>query len=528
MSVPLPISDTSDSKQIWNKCLAFHTVNPEFLHIQVVDTHHDKMQKRLIGSSYVPITGLQKDNKITKICDLGDNAAVEIKLLAKYSDPPINKRFLINRKNDNRASIAEDGLIEFNANDIERDFPHLAKGSYGVVFTGIVPGFTEKVVIKDMEIRNNKSTEQWKKEIYIMNQNKSPYIVQVHGYCKLRNILTIVVEWVKRGSLYDVLHVKKYHLSMLQRIRMARHCSLGIAELHKNMVIHRDVKSMNILVTENFACKLTDFGCAKSIYGNEMYNTMNSGTPLWMAPEVQYGQYSFEADVYSLGIVLFELFEKQLPRYDRIRRMVVLPRTFQSSNVILPCLNYNCNLRPKVVEVISVLDDLIAGIVTSIRKLLPDREQEIIVDIMEELNTGKRDSLDDELVALYRHLLGRDPNEVDQMIDSAYRSDVNSGYEIPGTMIDIHGSYNNVYNATNSYYQHSNHLQPLRNEPPPKDELTLYLEMLSLYELQSILHENNIDYQHISNDKHQLIGLIRSNCADKINLGPSNTGWNYR
>lgn len=66
----------------------------------------------------------------------------------------------------------------------------------------------------------------------------------------------------------------------------------------------------------------------------------------WMAPEVKRGQYNLPADVYSLGLVLFEIFEKKLPVFDQIRQTVVLPSSFQSASVVMPCLHPNPERRP--------------------------------------------------------------------------------------------------------------------------------------------------------------------------------------
>jgi serine/threonine protein kinase len=139
-------------------------------------------------------------------------------------------------------------LTPLDPKAIQRDFPHFAKGSFGVIFTGTVKGIAQKVVIKDMEVHNQRNVEDWKKEIAMMSRMRSPYVVEVLGYCSSGHILTIVMEYMVKGSLYDVLHVRKEPLSLIQRMRMARQCALGVAHLHAAGVIHRDIKSMNILV----------------------------------------------------------------------------------------------------------------------------------------------------------------------------------------------------------------------------------------------------------------------------------------
>jgi serine/threonine protein kinase len=78
-------------------------------------------------------------------------------------------------------------------------------------------------------------------------------VVDVLGYCASGKILTIVMELMDNGSLYNVLHVRHDPLSLLQRMRMARHCALGLAHLHSKGVLHRDIKSMNILVRHRYS-----------------------------------------------------------------------------------------------------------------------------------------------------------------------------------------------------------------------------------------------------------------------------------
>jgi len=276
------------------------------------------------------------------------------------------------------------------------------------------------VVIKDMEIRDAKSVADWQKELKVMSTvSQSPYIADVVGYCSAGNTLTIVMEYFPKGDLYGILYKKKEYLSMLQRMRMARHCALGVAFLHGLHFLHRDIKSMNILVTEDYSCKLTDFGTAKVVSERQVFNTVNSGTPLWMAPEVKRGQYSYPADVYSLGLVLFELFEKQLPTYDQFRQTVALPPNFQSASVVMPCLHLVPEQRPQCSQVVHVLDKMIMNIVKTVVAQLPTEEQEKLkkaAGIVEQ----DEDSVENEILQLYLHLLHRPPQEVDALINKAF------------------------------------------------------------------------------------------------------------
>jgi serine/threonine protein kinase len=247
-----------------------------------------------------------------------------------------------------------------------------------------------------------------------MSRLRSPYIAEIFGYSWERGapIVTIVMEYFPKGDLFHVLHkTKDVHLSIIQRMRMARHCAIGVYVLHKEGILHRDIKSLNVLVSEDYSCKIADFGMAKLIkndinQGTIALNTEGKGTPVWMAPEVKKPQqavsaYSFPADIYSLGIVLYEIFERDLP-WDNSLYKVVLPANFFSSNIILPMMNQNPVVRPNAEKVATSLDNLIRQTVLSIYKL--DHKNEI-------------DIKDNSLLNLYQNLLLKSPQEVDKIIE---------------------------------------------------------------------------------------------------------------
>jgi len=135
---------------------------------------------------------------------------------------------------------------------------------------------------------------------------------------------------------------------------------------------------------------------------------------MWMAPEVHKSyNYSFSADVYSLGLVLYEVFERKLPAWDNFRQCVVLPQNFQSGSFIIPCLNLKPQLRPTADEVCKVLDKMIRNVVLSIINLLPQTEQE-------SLKKEAAGDLEQEIQLLYRLLLTRPANDVDALINQAF------------------------------------------------------------------------------------------------------------
>lgn len=146
-------------------------------------------------------------------------------------------------------------------------------------------------------------------EIRLMNALHHESVVQFMGvaYDDLRQRLCLVTELMERGSLSDLLYRKGANLSLSLKLKLAIHAVEGMVYLHEQSIMHRDLKTQNLLVSSNWDCKISDFGI--STVKNRTMTMTCIGTPLYMAPEVlQHSRYSEKADVFSFGIVLVELF----------------------------------------------------------------------------------------------------------------------------------------------------------------------------------------------------------------------------
>jgi sterile alpha motif and leucine zipper-containing kinase AZK len=127
------------------------------------------------------------------------------------------------------------------------------------------------------------------------------------GACTVPGKCMIVTELLPKGNLETMLHNKKITLNMVTRMKMARDAAYGMNWLHGSnpVIIHRDLKSSNLLVDENMVIKVCDFGLSQFIPPDQKIKDKQNakGTPLWMAPEVMsFKEFNEKCDIYSFGI----------------------------------------------------------------------------------------------------------------------------------------------------------------------------------------------------------------------------------
>eukprot|EP01114_Cavostelium_apophysatum_P020947 TRINITY_DN716_c2_g1_i1.p1 TRINITY_DN716_c2_g1~~TRINITY_DN716_c2_g1_i1.p1 ORF type:complete len:545 (+),score=115.02 TRINITY_DN716_c2_g1_i1:74-1708(+) len=196
--------------------------------------------------------------------------------------------------------------------------PRIGKGSYGEVFRAEWRGIM--VAIKKLPLsalEDEKFLRDFNQEAVIMSSLRHPNIIQMLGTCMIGNDVTIMTEYMNRGSLYRLLHDSNVEISWQIIKRFALETAQGMLYLHQSTppVLHRDLKSHNLLVDSNYRLKITDFGLSKVI--GELNKTMTScGTAAWAAPEVlRNSRYTEKADVYSYGVVLWELYTREDPYF---------------------------------------------------------------------------------------------------------------------------------------------------------------------------------------------------------------------
>eukprot|EP01117_Protostelium_nocturnum_P011134 TRINITY_DN4046_c0_g1_i2.p1 TRINITY_DN4046_c0_g1~~TRINITY_DN4046_c0_g1_i2.p1 ORF type:complete len:1200 (+),score=409.74 TRINITY_DN4046_c0_g1_i2:88-3687(+) len=203
--------------------------------------------------------------------------------------------------------IKDHGSWVLNSSDIEYTVK-LGEGSFGDVFKGLYKGKQEvavKVLRKKPEL-----LEEFKKEFQINCTLRSPYVVYFLGIC-LGPKTCIVMEYCSHGSLYSVLKDPQFQFTWESFFKASREILLGLNYLHSHdpQILHRDMKTPNLMVTSDFTVKMADFGTSRFNITSEQ-NTLVQvrGSKAYTAPELFFGlPFTVKSDIFSVSIILWEM-----------------------------------------------------------------------------------------------------------------------------------------------------------------------------------------------------------------------------
>ncbi|XP_047317133.1 serine/threonine/tyrosine-protein kinase HT1 isoform X2 [Impatiens glandulifera] len=193
-----------------------------------------------------------------------------------------------------------------------------ASGAHSRIYRGIYK--QRAVAVKMVRIPTHRQEtralleDQFKSEVALLSRLYHPNIVQFIAACKKPPVYCIITEYMSQGNLRMYLNKKEpYSLSIETILRLALDISRGMEYLHSQGVIHRDLKSNNLLLNDEMRVKVADFGTS-CLETQCQESKGNKGTYRWMAPEmIKEKPYTRKVDVYSFGIVLWELTTALLP-----------------------------------------------------------------------------------------------------------------------------------------------------------------------------------------------------------------------
>ena len=279
---------------------------------------------------------------------------------------PENSLSKFNRGFENNFEISLEEL-EFDEENNE-----IGKGTFGDVLRGTWRG--EEVAVKFLKgsmSESSESVKQFLDECNILKNLHHPNILLYMGACTIGPQYFVVTEFCDNGNLFEFLHMMRdTKLTYNDARRIALEIAYGMNYLHgfKPPILHRDLKSMNVLLDRNCTVKLADFGNTRTF---QIQMTKQKGTFQWMAPEVIKGNtYSESSDVFSFGIIMNELVTR-IPPYHGTDKKDVAKKVVNNPNyrppynekkvpkdwidIMTKCWQHDEKKRPNFGEVIELL-----------------------------------------------------------------------------------------------------------------------------------------------------------------------------
>lgn len=271
----------------------------------------------------------------------------------------------------------------------------LGEGGFGCVYKGVLVDGRE-VAVKQLKAGGGQGEREFRAEVEIISRVHHRHLVSLVGYCISEQQRLLVYDYVPNDTLHYHLHSESRPvMGWATRVRVAAGAARGLAYLHEDChprIIHRDIKSSNILLDINFEAQVADFGLAKlAADTNTHVSTRVMGTFGYLAPEyATSGKVTEKSDVFSFGVVLLELITGRKPvdtfrpygdeslvewarplltealekdDFDelvdsRLGKNHVAAEVFQMIEAAAACIRHSATKRPKMSQVVRALDSL--------------------------------------------------------------------------------------------------------------------------------------------------------------------------
>lgn len=312
----------------------------------------------------------------------------------------------------------------------------LGEGGFGCVYKGVLADGRE-VAVKQLKIGGSQGEREFKAEVEIISRVHHRHLVTLVGYCISEQHRLLVYDYVPNNTLHYHLHAPgRPVMTWETRVKVAAGAARGIAYLHEDChprIIHRDIKSSNILLDNSFEALVADFGLAKiaqELDLNTHVSTRVMGTFGYMAPEyATSGKLSEKADVYSYGVILLELITGRKPvdmsqplgdeslvewakpllsqaieneEFGEIvdRRLgdnFIAPEMFRMVEAAAACVRHSAAKRPKMSQVVRALDtleeasDITNGMRPGQSQVYDSRQQSAQIRMFQRMAFGSQD-----------------------------------------------------------------------------------------------------------------------------------------
>ncbi|KAJ3705559.1 hypothetical protein LUZ61_009264 [Rhynchospora tenuis] len=295
-------------------------------------------------------------------------------------------RFIASQPNE-----SYDPNRQFSYNDIKRitnNFENnIGTGGYGTVYFGLLEDGVQ-VAVKVRSHSSKQGIKEFSAEARNLTRVHHKSLVSLMGYCVDKNCMAIVYEYMQEGNLQDKLKDDEMPLSWIQRLRIVYESALGLEYLHQACnppLIHRDVKTSNILLNSNLEAKVADFGLSRAFNNEASCRVLTTvvGTIGYLDPEYYMtNQLSAKSDVFSFGIVLLEIITGRAPIIPgeganleewvhqkvsegdiqsivdpKMQRKYDINSVWKVTNLACKCTEHNSSERPTMTEVVSELKD---------------------------------------------------------------------------------------------------------------------------------------------------------------------------
>lgn len=246
----------------------------------------------------------------------------------------------------------------------------IGSGGFAEVFIGEWEGNT--IAIKQVNVKNlnTELLKDFRNEVSLLAKCRHPCVVHLFGACLLEGCYQLISEFLHSGSLYQKLSDPEEAMQMAPfRLQIALDIARGLNYLHFNNIIHGDLKSTNVLLTNEWRAKITDFGLTQIKAAIEV-SSKNRAVARWCAPEIlnRNSVRNRASDVWSLGVVFWEIVSRKIPFAEKSNETAIecikngekenIPGDCPPllASVIFKCWNMNPLERPQALWTIDVLE----------------------------------------------------------------------------------------------------------------------------------------------------------------------------